>query len=760
MGAPSLRTGLNTAQPMNFAKDRFGRLLGVNGLDRGLVWDGKSASSELLGVDAPTVAATMTTPGGGGATAGSYDCYYRFVDKGEGIYAPSNLSPVATTTAADSDMFVWSSLSTSSQSRVDTVELWRTTSGVTSKLHRVASIPYSGSITSSSQVGGFATFVVPAGHGLVVGSKVLASAVTYTVTGKTATTITTNVGSAGPGASTWSLSGFTTSDTATDTALNDYSGDDVMRLVKPNGDPNANRFTPPPNWKSVVVMFQDRALYMADVEYATGTVALTADSVTATGSGTAWTTEMAGRYLHVVGATKPLLISSVGSATSITLSKAAPESVTAGALYAIRPAAGERNVVYFSEADDAEAVPSTNQIIIQENIRDEDEIVGAIPYGNSCIIAKEHTLYRLNYFAQPIIDAKVSLFAFRGLFNHRCWDILDGILYGMDEDGCWTGAGGSPQDISGPIADYFRDGTISLTNKKWFHVQADPVEGLVYFYVQFAGDTGTRPKRALVWETVANQWMMPDLYLQEVGAAVKLPVSGTRRMVTGWENDQVRIVNEGTLDFTAGSGTVRGTATSSGSTTLTDSGATFPTDCKHATVSIVNGTGKGQIRYITTRNSATQITVDTAWTTNPDTTSTYQIGAIEWAIKTGRFTFSEVDRHNPQALRVDFWPTSGAAQFDMRRYLGHSTSAETMSIDLQGDMERGLTGEIGSTDIVKQMKLATTSNQNEPGSTRIEFGGRTPSGEGRPQLWVAFQLAGFQGADAQVFSAMRVEGAK
>lgn len=773
MGAPTIRTGLNTAHPMSFCKDRFGRLLGVNGIDRGLMWDGKRAASELLGVDAPAAAATMTTPAGGAATAGDYDCYYRFVDAMEGNYTPSNLSPIATTTAVANDKFVYTDTSASSQSRVDTVEFWRTTADEFETLYRVASLGYTGSITSSNTNGGFVRFTLPTGHRLAVGAKILVSGhsvvgynTTHEVTAITATTVTTSVAYSADGTGgTWRLNGFA-NDVASDDTLNGYSGDDVMRIYKPNGDVNANRFTAPPNWKSVVVMFQDRALYLADVEYTTGTTGLTANSTSVTGSGTAWTTEMAGRYLHVVGGTEPLLIASVGSATSITLAKAAPASVTAGASYAIRPSAAERNKVYFSEADYPEAVPSTNEIIIQENIRDEDEIVGAIPYGNFCIVAKEHSLYRLNYYAQPVLDARCLLSAFRGLLNQRCWDVLDGVIYGMDEDGIWASKGGEPQHISGPIDDYFRgdrtDGGILWTNKKWFHVQADPAEGLVYFYFQLASDSGTRPKRAFVFDPVSNQWMLPDLYLWECGAAVKLKVSGMRRMVTGWNLDQVRLANEGTLDgIAAGPGATRGNVTTASSTTLSDSGATFPTDAKHATIAIVSGTGKGQIRYITTRNSDTQVTVDSAWTTTPDTTSVYQFGAIEWHSKTGRFAFAETDRHNPQALRVDFWPTvDHSAQFDMRRYLGHSTSAETFNLDLQGDMERGLTCEVGSTDIVKQMKLNTTSNQNEPGSTRIEFGGRCPVGEGRAQLWVAFQLAGFQGAEHQVFSALRIEGAK
>lgn len=68
-----------------------------------------------------------------------------------------------------------------------------------------------------------------------------------------------------------------------------------------------------------------------------------------------------------------------------------------------------------------------------------------------------------------------------------------------------------------------------------------------------------------------------------------------------------------------------GTATSGGATTLTDTGKAFTTNA-HAlrALKITGGTGAGQTRRIVS-NTATVITVDTAWGTNPASGSTYQI---------------------------------------------------------------------------------------------------------------------------------------
>ena len=70
-----------------------------------------------------------------------------------------------------------------------------------------------------------------------------------------------------------------------------------------------------------------------------------------------------------------------------------------------------------------------------------------------------------------------------------------------------------------------------------------------------------------------------------------------------------------------------GTASSGGNTTLTDSTKAWTVDAyTDQRVTITGGTGEGQSKYIAS-NTATELTVDSAWTTNPDATSEYEISA-------------------------------------------------------------------------------------------------------------------------------------
>ena len=68
-----------------------------------------------------------------------------------------------------------------------------------------------------------------------------------------------------------------------------------------------------------------------------------------------------------------------------------------------------------------------------------------------------------------------------------------------------------------------------------------------------------------------------------------------------------------------------GTATSGAASTLTNSSATWDVDeLAGSTIEITGGTGEGQVRLIDS-NTATVITVDAAWDTQPDATTTYRI---------------------------------------------------------------------------------------------------------------------------------------
>ena len=144
---------------------------------------------------------------------GKYQCYYRYVDdtpEDKGGPIPSNLSPVSEVDASAGAYGITWSVAGSGvlAGRNLSIELWRTTGNQATTLYRVNTI---------SDV-------------VTVGGTIASS------------------------------------DDLTDAELRDpdRAGYEAMPIVLPNGELNANRFTPPPDDKAVVVRYQDRFWYGVD----------------------------------------------------------------------------------------------------------------------------------------------------------------------------------------------------------------------------------------------------------------------------------------------------------------------------------------------------------------------------------------------------------------------------------------------------------------------------------------------------------------
>ena len=129
------------------------------------------------------------------------------------------------------------------------------------------------------------------------------------------------------------------------------------------------------------------------------------------------------------------------------------------------------------------------------------------------------------------------------------------------------------------------------------------------------------------------------------------------------------------------SGERSGTATAGGNTTLTDTGNwSTGNECKGLWVNIVSGTGVGQRRLIAS-NTVNILTVTEAWTTNPDATSVYAIGAIRYLRRFGWFTLADPLR--TWNLYIHQEPQSSGTM-SVKAYKEYTTTTEefTESIDL------------------------------------------------------------------------------
>lgn len=111
-----------------------------------------------------------------------------------------------------------------------------------------------------------------------------------------------------------------------------------------------------------------------------------------------------------------------------------------------------------------------------------------------------------------------------------------------------------------------------------------------------------------VYDFATNTWTS----LTQTGLPATISTDSRLLSTPSW-------MDTGTLAFATG------TATSGAASTLTVSGKAWATNqWANAQIRITGGTGAGQIRTIAS-NTGTVITVSSAWTTQPDATSTYEI---------------------------------------------------------------------------------------------------------------------------------------
>lgn len=213
------------------------------------------------------------------------------------------------------------------------------------------------------------------------------------------------------------------------------------------------------------------------------------------------------------------------------------------AWYAVDPA--EPNSLYFSEVDEPESVPDTNELIIQTNVRGADSITSLMPFGAGMVVFQHRHAYRLAYAAQPVIDASVQLICQRGCLNQRCWDTYDGVAYVVDAMGMYVLDGSNAVPISDAVDTYWANGTINFASSAWFFVRIDPVTRIARF---FFNESGTYPDRALCYHPVTKAWWL-ETYAQRFSSSECLLLGKRQRVVVGGESGGAVYLDSGDTDI-------------------------------------------------------------------------------------------------------------------------------------------------------------------------------------------------------------------
>lgn len=165
------------------------------------------------------------------------------------------------------------------------------------------------------------------------------------------------------------------------------------------------------------------------------------------------------------------------------------------------------NTIMYSEADEPESMPETNELILQTNVRDTDHITALIPYAGALLVMQSRHCNRLNFVNSPAIDATTSLVAYRGCMNQRCWDIYLGEVYAFDDFGLYQiNEQGQVEHLFAPLDTIIRTTTdkhlptVDFSKREWFFVRSDRNLGVIRIHVAFEGDPGIFPTRQIVYD--------------------------------------------------------------------------------------------------------------------------------------------------------------------------------------------------------------------------------------------------------------------
>lgn len=796
--------------PQSVTRAIDGSIQVTNGIDPALRWDGLLSQMEPVGVPAPTTAALINSTGAGGL-AGTYFAYVRFIDENDN---PSSLSPISNSVTIKSSSGNVVGATNATPIQITTDQAHELTDGATVVISGVqgntaANGKWTIKVVSPTQfnlvgtVGllthppvafpGWAVFASPSEPAEAISQ----GAFIANIFESQAIANFNTFGGNGPylGGGTWingggeitysdvpiptdqrivrrqilrntdgqaqtfyvdidtsDLSSTEFSSTQTDLIL---ANQEQVPLLDSSGNIFANRYGIPPDWMAVGAAHLARQFLAVNVEYSQGSVSVVNGSLTVQGIGTEWPVNFAGRFLWIVGATASYQIDTVDPVNQIiTLLNPYTGATDAFSGYTVRPAIGERKLIYYSESGLPQAWNPENALSLQE---DGDELTCLMPKSSFLYLVEQAHIYRFTFQSDPAADGYIFLSANRGCINNRCWVTVEDTSYMLDYQGVHAFSGGGDSDpISAPIGDLFEptsdesDMKINWSASDFFHCVHSPQQETIRWFVALSGSY--LPFHALAYAYRTKRWWIEEFAFPIGGSALGKINNVPQLFLGGPAGGVYNYGNVGYLDGPDPSaGTVRGQVTGTSPLSLTDNLASFPVSgVVGAPVTITEGTGKGQKRLIVAVSGQT-LTLETPWLIMPDATSTYQIGGINWLFRTGWFRWAETETEGPRRLEIVFQPTLSATTLDARLFLDRAATPLLFDTTYTSADANQFASNMGQSDLIADMTKRTGFVQKRLDGFR-EFNTDGPR-------FVQVEIAGVSNQDRVSVFQMSLDGA-
>jgi hypothetical protein len=394
-------------------------------------------------------------------------------------------------------------------------------------------------------------------------------------------------------------------------------------------------------------------------------------------------------------------------------------------------------------------VPPFNAISIQE---DGDELTGGMAKGSFVYFLERQHIYRFTFQTDPGNDGFVFRSASRGCVNNRCWVNVDETCYMLDIGGIHAFKGGYEiEPISTPIQDLFRPGDspflVNWDAAAFFHACHFPMQEVIRWYVALTGFY--LPFHAIAFDYRKQRWWL-EQYNRPVGASTHANIR-TNYPYLGLDAKKVCALWYGTLDGpNPANGTVRGTVTSAGVLSLTDSNATYPAfGLVGHSIAIVDGTGVGQVRLISSVTGQT-LNLTEPWNIQPDTTSVYQLGGIFYDFKTGAFRFIQNEETEQRRIEAVIQPTKQPALCRFNVFYNRLPSPEVWTALYNNQAGNQLSSKPNSPDLVADLTKSIGFFQKQISTHKEHYADGV--------RFMEVELFGYSNADPIVINFLSLDG--
>jgi hypothetical protein len=409
----------------------------------------------------------------------------------------------------------------------------------------------------------------------------------------------------------------------------------------------------------------------------TGITAGTGSTISVTGS--TMSSNWAGRLIRLGSDTKGYRITTMSGTALAVLSEAYTGTAgvkTGAVIYSATP-----DMLYWSRAGFPESWHPTSfaRRVLQNQ---SDTPAGMASYNDTLWLFGQRTIRALDYAADPATGSLITIPTEMGLWNKRCLVEADGKLFGWGRSGAWVIRGLMPVHISKPIdgaidgTDASSSHTFDISDREAFHGVYDPRERVIsWFYMTSSEDY---PQHAIAYDLDSENWSIRT-FKQGIRAST---------LTTGGDNSLTRALladHNGyswylTLDRFDGVPT----AMSGGVVTVTTGNATTFS----VSESLPTGTGglqgimattTGGVSRVIASNTASAITLSSAFSSAPSAGAEIFLGQIDFAIRTKWVVADSLDaKKRPAYCAVRMVPgATSTSKAVVTIYLDYATSAYT-----------------------------------------------------------------------------------